>query len=761
MTRSMRLLTLLAGLPAILFTANVYAAVDEMIISSERREGVLQEVPLTVTAIGETQLEDLQVFEATDLQRYVPSLNMFNNITQPTNLSPSLRGGLQQDASLVTAESPFGIYVDDVYVGRLNGNNVRLSDIERVEVLRGPQGTLYGRNTAYGAIRFISRTPGDGNSWLDGSIGAGNDGQIRVNAGAGGPFNDLFAGSVAAQYTEKDGQFFNVATGQDIGEQENFTIRGKLRYTGSDAFDAILSVVHSDSENDSNQLPNGKTPGVPSNAQFTTDDLVWTNGEFGVNTVVPNPLLAPPPLGREPRGETQQSIAGLTLSYDINDDMELKSITGYVRIEDFFQTDFNGNSGAGTEFFAVNGASQIESDQISQEFQLLGNVGEQLNYIAGAYFLHEEAEQSFGWNLADDFLFVPLGPQVYLPLSQSMFETELDSIAFFGEASYQVTDGLKLTAGLRWTQDEKDFNGTFNGAPICMDPDPNDTDMNGISDTCELPPDQWDNGIKNQVLTPKFGIDYLIETDGGIIDSTLFYGLAAKGFKGGGYSAIAVAGTDAYSQYNPEKNWTYEAGVKADWFNRILRTNIALFFSEIEDIQQNVTTGTEFPVQNSGDAEIKGIEFEIVVSPIDGLNLFTSGSFLDGKYTRLEPGSAAANAPIDYGVTAIPPQTPDYAFTVGFDYTIDLPGDVFGDASIGLDYYETDEYITSATNDFLNSGWDQLNGFIALEFLDNYELRLSGKNLTDEYIVVSGSRALGGFVTLPPREWLLSLTYRM
>ena len=129
----------------------------------------MQDVPLAVSAYGMDQLRNFQIDQAQDLQRYVPSLNMFNNVTSPTNLSPSLRGGLQQDASLVTAESPFGIYVDDIYVGRLNGNNVRLSDIERVEVLRGPQGTLYGRNTGYGAIKFIrvrqAKISGSTRSW--------------------------------------------------------------------------------------------------------------------------------------------------------------------------------------------------------------------------------------------------------------------------------------------------------------------------------------------------------------------------------------------------------------------------------------------------------------------------------------------------------------------------------------------------------------------------------------------------------------------
>ncbi len=159
MTTIMRGSFVLAGLAGTLFISPSFAqssegVLEEIIVTAERREANLQEVPIAVSAINMEQIERWQIRQGQDLQRYVPSLNMFNNVTSPTNLSPSLRGGLQQDSILVTAESPFGIFVDDIYVGRLNGNNMTMTDIERIEVLRGPQGTLFGRNTAYGAIKL-------------------------------------------------------------------------------------------------------------------------------------------------------------------------------------------------------------------------------------------------------------------------------------------------------------------------------------------------------------------------------------------------------------------------------------------------------------------------------------------------------------------------------------------------------------------------------------------------------------------------------
>lgn len=720
-----------------LAAAQEQALLEEIVVTAERRQASLQEVPIAVSALSTTKLENLQIKEAADLQRYVPSLNMFNNITSPTNLSPSMRGSLQQDASLVVAESPFGIYVDDIYVGRLNGNNVTLSDIERVEVLRGPQGTLYGRNTAAGAIKFISRTPGEEN-WFDFTAGFGNDEQRQVSFSVGGPFNDAWAGSFAAQYKHKDGQYFNVAEDVETGLQESVAFRGKLRYMGGERLDAVFSVSYSDSDNDSLQLVNGITPGVPDSSRFNSGDLVLPNGEFTVNT--PFGLVAPAPLTSRPTAETKQVIAGLNIAYDLNDNLTFRSITGYVGLDDAFSTDFNGNSAATAAFV---GASEPESDQFTQEFQLVGTgANDRLDYLVGAFFLQEDAEQAFAWNFVT-------------PLSTSLIDTEVDSVSVFGEASYQFTERLKGTAGVRWTDDEKDFDFLFERLPgnlfdIAIAPG----FFPPITETIQL------EGSYSEV-TPKLGLDYTFDIGS---DSGLLYFQAAKGFKGGGFSAIALASTAPVGVYEPETNWTYELGLKADWLDSRLRTNLAYFFADIEEIQQNATVvgaGFEFPVQNSGDAEIKGLEFEITAVPAPGLNIFLSGSLLDGEYTRLNPNSAAAAARITLGVEPLTPQTADYAINVGFDYTFDWPGEVIDDVSFGLDYYEIDDYITSATNEFFNSGWDTLNGFVSVGFGENWRLRLSGKNLADDTIVTSGSRGLGGFIFLPPREVLLTLTYRM
>lgn len=749
MKMHMRTAIVLAGLTGMLAVTPAFAALEELIVTTEYREENLQDVPIAVSALSGDQMGRLSITEARDLQRFVPSLNMFNNITHPSNLSLSMRGGLQQDASLVVAESPIGMYVDDIYVGRLNSNNVTLSDLERVEVLRGPQGTLYGRNTGYGAIRFISRTPGE-DQWFNATVGAGNDEQLLFKTSIGGPLGENWAGSLAGQWTEKDGQYhnFHPTANTDTGLEENLSLRGKIRYMGLDRFDAILSVTYSKAENDSNQEPNGTTPNIPSNCQdpsimdpatgtcpvgvntqFSQDDLFFADGPRGVNTPW-IPYGPTPPLLNKPQADIEQTIVGLTLSWDITDNLTLKSITGYVGLDANFMTDFTGTG------FIVGG-SESDSDQFTQEFQLIGSAfDDRFHFITGVFYLNEDADQLWGWNAFGG-----------VPISSSTIVVETDSIAVFGEASYNITDALKVTAGLRYTEDDKKFDFTFNAinatphAPIFL----------------EAKPDDW---------TPKLAVDYTFESRG-VMDSMLAYLSYSEGFKGSGFSAIAIFSADDVNKYDAETNQTYEVGFKADWFGSRLRTNLAYFYSEIEGLQQNSTVINEdgnpgFPVQNSGDAEIQGLEFEITAVPVDGLNLFLTGTaFTDGKFKNLRVGSAAETAEFLFGVPATTPQTPDFSYNVGFDYTYDFGKQYLSSVSFGMDYYEIDEYITAATNEFLNTGWDQLNGFISADITENWQVKLTGKNLTDEDNVTSGSRGLGGFILTAPVEYMLTVRYQM
>ena len=718
-------------------------ALPEIVVTAQRREANLQSVPVAVSAFDATQLKDRQIIDSQDLQFVVPSLKMTNNITSPTNLSPSLRGSLQQDASLIVAESPFGIYVDDVYIGRLNGNNLALNDIERVEVLRGPQGTLYGRNTLQGALKFISRTPGE-DPWFNATFGAGNFEQSMIGASAGGSLGGDFAGSLSGMYNSKDGEYYNVATQQDTDNQRNWATRGKLRYMGFDKADIVLSASYVDSTNDSLQLIPATTPGIPGTAQFTSDDLVPIFGFYNFSTPT-QADPAPSPITANPSGSTQQTILSLNASYELGD-ATLRSITGYVHTQDFFSTDF---SGVG----AIIGASDVNTDQWTQELQILGTAfNDRLSYLAGAYYLHENGDQDFGWY----FL---------IPVSQSQINADTDSYAVFGQVDFKITEALKATLGLRWVRDEKTF----------------DIDQQLTAEVLAFPPFapllnpalssvSLDNTYTES--TPRIGLDYTFQPFG-VVNSMLAYVSAAKGFKSGGYNGIAIFNLgDATQAYGPEKNWTYEGGIKTEAFDSRVRFNAAYFWADISDLTANSTIGFSFPVQNVGDAEVHGFELELTAVPVENLTFYATAAFEHGSYSNLDAGSAPALAPVKWGVHARVPQVPAWAYTLGFDYGYPVPlPSGSGMFRLGLDWFNTDDYVTSATNDFVASSYDRVNGFIGLDVNENWNVRLSVQNLGDSEDITSGSRSvqdsvggpsgLGGFIALPPREIMLSLNYTM
>ena len=713
-------------------------ALEEIVVTAERRENNLQTVPIPVSAFSRQTLENRQIQFATDLERYVPSMKMRNNITTPTNLSPSMRGSTQQDASLVVAESPFGIYVDDVYIGRMNGNNVNLADFERVEVLRGPQGTLYGRNTLAGAIKFITRNPSAENTWKNAEIGYGRYSAYRASASAGGAIGDGIGASLAIMSSGRNGVWNNVATGKRMGDEDNIAGRVKLNFEGSENFNAVASLSYTESDNDALPLVNNTTPNVPGNQQFKSSDLVPSAGSiYSINR--PLQSRGPAPIENETTGTTKQLITSLTMSWDLGN-ASVKSITGYVDTEDFWVTDFSGTG-------RIIAGTNVKAKQFTQELQIQGTAADdKLNYIAGLFYLDEDASQEFGWAFIT-------------PSSNSDIDITTESISAYGQADYSLTDELKLTAGVRYTEDKKDFDMTLTVLPSSIVP--------AFLCGCATPVDLTN---KYKKWTPKFGVDYTVPTSGDNgIDSLMLYASASRGFKSGGYSAIAIFNlNDARTPYGPESNWTYEAGFKTDLADNRLRVNASYFYNDISDLTLNATvtdpaTGAQsFPVQNAGEATIKGLEAEIVAIPADGLNLFANMAFLSGKFGNLNPTSAAAQAVVNFGVPAKPPQVPDYTFTIGFDYGVDFSlGNNDARFRIGMDWYRTDDFITASTNDFVLEGYDRVNGFVSVGIDSAWELRLSVKNLTDERTIATGSRGLGGFLALPPIEYFLSLKYSL
>lgn len=695
-----------------------HAQIDEVIVTAERRAANIQDVPIAVSAISEETLKSFQAVKTEDLQRIVPGLKLLPVTSNPSNFQVALRGSVQNDSSLVVAESPVGFYLDDVYIARLNGANAQLADLERVEVLRGPQGTLYGRNTLAGAVKLITAVP-DEDTRIRASVGAGSYGRYEVKGAISGALGDNgLYGSVSALANGFDGYYTNLFDRADYGQEENYGGRVKLRYApDGSAFEGTASVSYAKSDNDG-FLPTFAV--FPNPTQNAPSDLIFPFGDPYTVFQSPNATV-PSPIEPLPRGETEQLIASLTLSYDL-DWATFKSISAYVKTDDFFSIEFIGDSR--TPVFGPSGgfpgANGSDTSQFSQEFQLQGST-DRLDWLAGVYYFKEDAEQ------------------VVALVTDDLLNVETDSISLYANGTYALSDRLNATVGARWTQDKKDFSGSIRQF-VSLAP---------IFPTVELE-DTY------EAFTPKFGLDYKLA------DNTLLYGSVSRGFKSGGFNGIAFGDLQVLqTAYDPETNWSYEAGLKTQFADNRVRVNLAAYINDVSNVTLTALSdnGLSFPVQNAGDADIKGLEIETVFQPNERLNLFLNATLQDAKYTRLNPTSSAAFAELTLGAVT-PPQVADLSLTVGGSYTFDSPFSDEGRLVLGGDHFYTDDFFIGTGNDFVIEGYSRTNAYAAYQFNDNFEARVSATNISDGVDVVSGAAVFNSVSVLAPRQVMFTLSYK-
>jgi len=695
---------------AALFAPTMALALPEVLVTAERRAENLQSVPIAVSAFDSSAIDRLQIGDVKDIGENVPNLQTYTLTANASAFQVHMRGASVQNAGLNTSESPVGIYEDDIYRGRLATANLELTDIERIEVLRGPQGTLYGRNTVAGAVKLISRTPGD-EFWANGSIGYGSYETSKVAGSIGGPLQEgQLAASAAFVYHNRDeGYFDNPTLGTEPGEYENWAGRAKLHFYGSDDWDVVATIWGNSSDNDGyNGVPYGpdvvpvpSVPGVPA------------GGFYDTFTSVPD------------SGDSEQWGVNAQVTWDITDAVTLKSITGYTDINDEFNFDLNGGiPGVGAGLII---ASDSDHEQFSQELQLLGTAADdRLEWLLGLYYLDEEGSQMFSGN-------VSLAPPSLIPLFTEMTSNSTESISVFGQLTYDLTDRLALTGGIRWTQDEKDFDYR-----VAFPDDPS-TPL--IDESALITNPTIDETFES--TDGKIGLDFQIN------DEILVYGSISTGFQAGGFQTLCFGSpVCAGTIYDPQEVINYEIGMKADLLDNRLRINANVFHAQYDDIQQTALSGGGFPQQNVGEVDVTGFELEVTAIPVDGLSLYATFGYADDDYEELDPLSGAALA----GATSLP-SLPEYSAKLGFDYTFPIANGL--QASFGADYFVTDDYFTESTNALEIDGYDRWNGFLSIGEEDGrWQFVLSGKNLADSDDLVSGIAGNGTNVrtVLPPRE---------
>ncbi|MCK6370534.1 MAG: TonB-dependent receptor [Gammaproteobacteria bacterium] len=706
-------------------------AVEQIIVTAQRREEKLQEVPLAVSAFNADVIATRQIDVVKDIGQNVPNLQTYTVTAGAQAIQVHSRGASVQNPGFNLSESPVGIYQDDIYFGRLSSANLELADIERIEVLRGPQGTLYGRNTIAGAIKVVSRTPGD-DAWLNASAGLGNYDTTKFTASAGGPIEEgALAGSVAAVYEKRNrGWQDNPATDSQPGEHENLVVRSKLHWYGSENFDAVLTVWGADLENDGyNGVPqspfaNPDGPGISENFLPAPADSAPL-GDFYDNFS---------PSGAN-YGESDQAGVSLALDFDLGS-VNLRSITGYTNIEDRFGFDLAGgglNDVPGLAGLLISSDSEL--DQWSQELQLLGTaLDERLNYLVGAFYLNEDGSQLY----AGEF---------FGPGFAESIDNETDSYAVFADGTYNLTERLSVTAGARWTRDEKEYTNDCSG-PFCFD----DSDLSAPTPGTGFVSldDDWDE------TTFRLGTDYQLS------DTQLVYASFSQGFQSGGFRTLCfgnLSSTCGGTAFDPQTVDNYELGYKADLFDDTLRFNVSTFYAMYDDIQQVVLNAAGgFPIDNIGEVDVYGVELEVLWSPIDSLNVFANAGWQESDFGDVDPASPPGGLNGNATPTDELPSNPAFQGKIGFDYAITMSEMV--EFFYGADLYYSDDYFSEARNQVKIDSYTRVNGFLGIGDPDrSWQVVFTGRNITDEEDYVSGifSQGFANIRTvLPPAEYMLT-----
>jgi iron complex outermembrane recepter protein len=751
-------------------------ALEEVVITAQKREQTLQDAPIAVSALNSEQLEQRGITSLSDMVAgAMPSVKIQPFPNNPGTLIVSIRGIGPADAGQITKEPGVGIYQDNIYLGRSQGLGMELADLERIEVLRGPQGTLYGRNVVGGAVNLISKKP-------TGEFG------LKQTLSYGFEFNDVksishintdryagFAAKVSYLYSDQDGWVENEGSGGDYHDYNEFEKQGaRLALNWDNDSNVTADYVYDWADSDIMQnyfqlhdagnltVYNADDLAPPDLTLLSVPPTEWgpeqlamldniSSGAY-LGQLQPFPNDEP---ANKPVDNTRAALAvqpnkieveghAFTLSWDINDTTTLKSFTAYRELHQKTHYNYGGVFGIGLA--TASPYDIIDQDQWSQEFQLVGSaLDDSIEYVAGAYYYNENVSEIQPANsTAMELAFVPLvtnpvelqnpgnvapfivvrdGKLVTLPAAVPIqpgatypgrdVSSKTESAALYGQMRWQATDKLAVSVGLRYTNDKKDSKRDFfEGVQVNQVADSNDSSVD-----------------------PMATIDYDWN------DSLNTYLRYATGYKAGGVNLRS----NTFASYDPEEVESYEFGLKSTFWDRRARFNTAIWTSNYADYQidfsdpVDITISETFNASN-GNVELWGVEIDFTVIPMDGLTLTFDYNYihwsLDSQPNPLNPDGPSEEFDI--------PQAPRHSGTVSVDYEFEPFS--WGTLLLHADYIgQSEEHMRFSPKG--NQRRDDRNLFNARVTLADLAVgpdagmlnaSLWAKNLTDEdYVVYS------------------------
>jgi iron complex outermembrane receptor protein len=713
-------------------------AIEEIIVTAQRREQSLQDVAIAITAFSAQELREFRINRASQIAQYTANVNVKTTIGSQ-NPVITIRGvGLNDENA--NGNPSVGVYVDDVYLSSIAMMSFQVFDTERVEVLRGPQGTLYGRNTTGGAFNYVSRKPTED---LDAFVRAdiGNYETFNVEAALGGPLGESMNGRVAfVSNQQNEGQSTNRVTGNDHGGIDFIAWRTMLDWQASDTASVLLNIHGGEDRSDVYLYEHFgsfdfSTGGFcQAYLEGRTDPLTCTD-VFGYSDPDGDPFTGDYNL--EPETDNSAFGAAVTLEWSLPV-FTLTSITGYEDLSIDLSSEADASPNIVFEGFL---AQDIE--QISQEFRLTSAASDGFEWVAGFFYSSVEVDQPAVIGHLDNLL----GTR-----SRVSYEQETDAFALFAHGEWQLNDRWRLVGGLRYTDEDRSYAGGT-------------ADLNPFGTSCFLDPIACNPGLTGPVqitftddsvtdddVSGEIGVNYTPA------DDRLLYAKISKGFKGGGWDGNITLFPNQLDPFESETVIAYEVGFKSLLLDQSLQLNLAGFYYDYEDMQLFAIRDPAFPIAsltNATEADILGFDAEVRWKPTEGLDLNLGLGYLstennDPRFDGLE----LTNSPRWNGVA-----TARYAWRWGNSL----------EPFTMLNVSYTDSVFTIAENSPLSRAPDYtlVDARLGLTGGDSrWEVALWGQNLTDETYFVNSSDDQGGLgfrgwrIYQMPRTYGVSFTYR-
>ncbi|ARS27039.1 TonB-dependent receptor [Sphingomonas sp. KC8] len=649
----------------------------DIVVTAQKRAESLQDTPISISALDATSLESKRVVSLADLTSAIPNMQVSPHPNTGTTLRVTVRG-IGEPSATQTRDSPVAVYVDGVYVSKGQGLANELAELERVEVLRGPQGTLYGRNATAGAINFISRAPELGEFGAQQSFTIGSRNEFRSRTSINIPIGDTLAAELTYVRAKKNGFVRNLGAGAKyFGTVDRNAIRGALLWQATDALEARYTY-------DSSWLED-TSPFIQAVPFYPAKGARQRSGSSGAVALRP--------------GSTRVQGHNLTVSYDLGDALTIKSITGYRKLRD--NTNQVYNPGPVRPFLPFNNVNTTDQHQFSEELQFIGDVADgALKYVGGLYYFSESGDSL-------DLSNMPSG------LNPRRAHWNNKAYAVFGQATWTpnfLDERLHITVGARWSKDERAADVYSTRTP------PGGTAI-VILDAA---------GKRNfKDFSPTATVQFDINDDVNI------YAKASKGYKTGGFNPTATTPARFAAGFGPETLVSYEAGLKSEFFDRRIRFNIAAYYSDYKDIQTNIFDPFNprvFDVLNAGKARTQGFEADITALLFDGMTLGASYGYVDPKFKEVIDLTGT-----DIASTFRFTHAPKNSFTLNADYK-SQPTDA-GIIEANLNYAWQDKYFGLTTDPrVVTHSYGLLNGRLGLSDAGGIEgLRIAiwGRNLTN------------------------------